>query len=247
MARAVLRRREDGDGWELACPRELEASIYLQAMTLNLWPPYSAYDGPVKLIAADPSAPGAPAPAIANQAMAAVSDATHVDQLRALARVDELTGVLNRRAFFERLDSELHRARRSKAPLTLVLYDLDQFKALNDGHGHPAGDAALRSFARILERNVRASDAVGRVGGDEFVAICDAGDAGSVVARLREAISAPFQVGADTLRIGVSIGVAIAGAPGTAEADEVAQGLLSAADQAMYVDKRGRRASGPIG
>ena len=70
MARAVLRPREDGDGWELACPRELEASIYLQAMTLNLWPPYSAYGGPVKLIAADPAAPGAPAPAFANQALA---------------------------------------------------------------------------------------------------------------------------------------------------------------------------------
>jgi pimeloyl-ACP methyl ester carboxylesterase len=70
MARAVLRPRADGNGWELACPRELEASIYLQAMTLNLWPPYSAYGGPVKLIAADPAAPGAPAPAFANQALA---------------------------------------------------------------------------------------------------------------------------------------------------------------------------------
>ena len=71
MASAVLRRRDDGDGWELACPRELEASIYLQAMTLNLWPPSAAYGGPVKMIAADPTAPGAPAPAFANQALAA--------------------------------------------------------------------------------------------------------------------------------------------------------------------------------
>ena len=70
MASAVLRRREDGDGWELACPRELEASIYLQAMTLNLWPPYAAYGGPVKMIAADPTAPAAPAPAFANRALA---------------------------------------------------------------------------------------------------------------------------------------------------------------------------------
>ena len=68
MARAVL-RQEDG-GWTLACPRELEASIYLQAMTLHLWPPYAAYGGPVKMIAADPKAPGAPAPAFANQALA---------------------------------------------------------------------------------------------------------------------------------------------------------------------------------
>jgi pimeloyl-ACP methyl ester carboxylesterase len=68
MARAVL--QPDGDGWRLSCPRELEASIYLQAMTLNLWPPYDAYGGPVKLIGADPEAPGAPAPAFANRALA---------------------------------------------------------------------------------------------------------------------------------------------------------------------------------
>jgi pimeloyl-ACP methyl ester carboxylesterase len=70
MARAVLQRDEAGDGWRLSCPRELEASIYLQAMTLNLWPPYEAYGGPVKLIGADPEAPGAPGPAFANKALA---------------------------------------------------------------------------------------------------------------------------------------------------------------------------------
>ena len=70
MARAALRRDAAGEGWTLACPRELEASIYLQAMTLNLWPPASAYGGPVKLIGADPGAPGAPGPALANRALA---------------------------------------------------------------------------------------------------------------------------------------------------------------------------------
>ena len=70
MARAVLRRDETAGHWELSCPRELEASIYLQAMTLNLWPPSDVYGGPVKMIAADPGAPGAPAPAFANQALA---------------------------------------------------------------------------------------------------------------------------------------------------------------------------------
>jgi pimeloyl-ACP methyl ester carboxylesterase len=70
MADAVLRRDGDGLGWRLACPRALEASIYLQAMSLHLWPPADAYGGPVKLIAADPTAPGAPAPAFANRALA---------------------------------------------------------------------------------------------------------------------------------------------------------------------------------
>jgi pimeloyl-ACP methyl ester carboxylesterase len=70
MARAVLQRDEAGDGWRLSCPRELEASIYLQAMTLCLWPPREVYHCPVKLIGADPAAPGAPAPALANRALA---------------------------------------------------------------------------------------------------------------------------------------------------------------------------------
>lgn len=71
MARAVLRPSPDeAGGWTLACPRELEASIYLQAMTLNLWPAPDAYGGPVKLIAADPETRGAPAPAFANRALA---------------------------------------------------------------------------------------------------------------------------------------------------------------------------------
>jgi pimeloyl-ACP methyl ester carboxylesterase len=70
MARAVLRPDATGDGWVLACPRELEASIYLQAMTLNVWPPADAYGGPVKLIAADPNARAAPGPAFANRALA---------------------------------------------------------------------------------------------------------------------------------------------------------------------------------
>lgn len=70
MARAVLRPDGERGGWTLACPRELEASIYLQAMALNLWPPSTAYGGPVKMIAADPAMPGAPAPAFANRALA---------------------------------------------------------------------------------------------------------------------------------------------------------------------------------
>jgi diguanylate cyclase (GGDEF)-like protein len=172
----------------------------------------------------------------ANQAMAAVSDATHVDQLRELARVDELTGVLNRRAFFERLDSELHRARRAKAPLTVVLYDLDQFKALNDGHGHPAGDAALRSFTRILERNVRASDAVGRVGGDEFGLVLVGAEAEDVE-RILDRVATTLEQDPPALgQIRASYGTARAPDDGwTREA------LVEAADRRLYDHKRRRQ------
>jgi diguanylate cyclase (GGDEF)-like protein len=172
----------------------------------------------------------------ANQALAAVSDAAHVDQLKALARVDELTGVLNRRAFFERLDHELHRARPGKGPVSLVMYDLDQFKALNDAHGHPAGDAALRDFTGILERNVRASDAVGRVGGDEFALIlvgADSDDVASVLGRIASTLDTdPPTIG----EVRASYGLARAPDDGwTREA------LIEAADRRLYDHKRRRQ------
>jgi diguanylate cyclase (GGDEF)-like protein len=176
----------------------------------------------------------------ANQALAAVSDAAHVDQLKELARLDGLTGALNRRAFLERLDLELQRARRSSTAVTVVMYDLDQFKALNDAHGHPAGDAALRSFTRILERNVRASDAVGRVGGDEFALIlvgADAGDAAAILDRIATTL------GDDPPAMGE-----IRASYGTARAPDdgwTRDALVEAADRRLYDHKRRRHDGHP--
>jgi diguanylate cyclase (GGDEF)-like protein len=99
----------------------------------------------------------------------------HVDRLLArlkeLARTDVLTGLLNRRAFDERLAEELDRARRTDEPFTLVLGDIDHFKAINDRHGHAAGDAALSRIADLLTEHSRSIDAVARVGGEEFALI----------------------------------------------------------------------------
>jgi diguanylate cyclase (GGDEF)-like protein len=162
------------------------------------------------------------------------------DRLLHRASHDALTGLPNREEILVHLRRAISRLDRTGAPVAVLFLDLDRFKPVNDLYGHTTGDRLLVQVSNRLERQLRATDVVGRVGGDEFVAICDAGEAGSVVARLRNAISSPFQVGADTLRIGVSIGVAVAGEPGSADADEVAQALLSAADQAMYVDKRRR-------
>jgi diguanylate cyclase (GGDEF)-like protein len=172
----------------------------------------------------------------ANHALVAVSDAAHVDQLEALARVDELTSVLNRRAFFERLDFELQRANRAKAPVSLVMFDLDQFKALNDAHGHPAGDAALRTFARILERNVRASDAVGRVGGDEFALVlvgADPVDAATILERITATLESDPPALGD---VRASFGEARSPDDGSTR-DE----LVDAADRRLYDHKRRRQ------
>ena len=87
---------------------------------------------------------------------------------QALARTDELTGLKNRRAFYEAGDTALEWARRYGHPLSLVMLDIDHFKRINDSRGHAAGDSALRGLAEVLRSNMRASDVAGRLGGEEF-------------------------------------------------------------------------------
>lgn len=102
--------------------------------------------------------------------IAATLHALHrsLDHERALATTDDVTGVPNRRAFYERASLEIERLRRAGAPLTLVFLDLDEFKGVNDRFGHRAGDEVLRGTARTLRRSLRAVDFVARLGGDEF-------------------------------------------------------------------------------
>jgi predicted signal transduction protein with EAL and GGDEF domain len=92
-----------------------------------------------------------------------------IEHEKELARTDSLTGVANRRYFFELADMEINRARRYKHPFTVVWIDLDNFKTVNDHFGHSTGDALLRSVANTLQKNIRATDIVARLGGDEFV------------------------------------------------------------------------------
>lgn len=190
----------------------------------------------------DPTSRLLPSPAMlrilrtfANQAMAAMAAAANLDKLQDLARLDDLTGALNRRAFFERFDAELDRSRRYAEPVVLVICDLDQFKAINDSHGHPAGDDALRRFTEILEQNVRSSDAVGRIGGDEFALILVGGetsDATSVLDRIRT-----------TLDEGLAGGVGVQASFGTARSPDdgtTRDELVIAADARLYDNKRSR-------
>ncbi|MFI5180243.1 MAG: GGDEF domain-containing protein [Thermoanaerobaculia bacterium] len=92
----------------------------------------------------------------------------HVEEQRLLARTDSLTGVANRRAFYERAELELSRARRFHEPLSVAYVDVDDFKRINDDLGHDAGDELLTNVAGIFQRRVRTTDLVARLGGDEF-------------------------------------------------------------------------------
>ena len=114
------------------------------------------------------------------------------DEARQLARIDPLTGLGNRRAFDEALDAELARARRAKAPLSLLVGDLDGFKEINDRHGHLVGDGCLRDAAAALRAAVRTPDLCFRWGGDEFaVLLVDADEqvAGVLATRIAKAIA----------------------------------------------------------
>jgi diguanylate cyclase (GGDEF)-like protein len=158
------------------------------------------------------------------------------EELRRIASHDPLTQLPNRRAFESTLRRELRRVDRTRTPLALLLMDLDEFKRLNDDHGHAAGDEGLREVARALVRTVRGSDHVFRWGGDEFAALLpdtDVAGAATMVERLRTAVADLETPGAD---LALSVGVAVH-APGD-PLDEDA--LLSRADAAMYAAKRER-------
>jgi diguanylate cyclase (GGDEF)-like protein len=129
-------------------------------------------------------------------------------ELERLARQDPLTGLENHRVFHEQLRREVSRARRETRPLALAVLDLDHFKAINDTHGHPQGDAVLREIARRLQAQTRDGECLARIGGEEFGWIlpgADATGALSAAERARAAIAEePFDgVGRLTMSVGV--------------------------------------------
>jgi diguanylate cyclase (GGDEF)-like protein len=153
--------------------------------------------------------------------------------------VDPLTQTFNRRGFERALARSLAYVKRYQAAAALVYVDLDEFKPVNDRHGHAAGDAVLKAVSAALQREVRASDIVARVGGDEFVVLLwntSEADALGKAAALEKAIYAtPVRWGASTMVVGASAGVALIGPLDTA-ADALAR-----ADTAMYARKMQRR------
>lgn len=165
----------------------------------------------------------------------------YAELLRA-AEYDELTGLLNRRAFHERLANALARCRRSGHRAGLLFIDVDDFKEVNDTYGHATGDAVLREVARRVSRCARGSDAIGRLGGDEFVVLAEdlaaPGDAQLIADKIVKAVSLPMTVGVNTLRVSLSIGTAVY--PHDSD-DE--RNLLKVADGAMYAAKQARKNS----
>ena len=152
--------------------------------------------------------------------------------------IDDLTGLLNRGAFDRVFSREIARADREESALTVVLFDIDHFKQVNDLHGHAAGDEALRRFSSVIAAEVRVADAAARIGGDEFAVLlpgCDRGDgrrfAERVCARLR------LVTHRDGRSVTASAGVAQFARTGARDSDQ----LLRLADQALYAAKQAGR------
>jgi diguanylate cyclase (GGDEF)-like protein len=160
------------------------------------------------------------------------------DQLYELLITDPLTGLRNRRAFQARLEDEFARALRYAEPLSLLMMDLDGLKALNDGQGHRAGDAALRGIAAAIRSGARATDVGARWGGDEFALLAPKTakqEALSLAERVRALAARGAETGAAAATI--SIGVATLDPAEPVAADQ----LLRAADAALYEAKRAGR------
>jgi diguanylate cyclase (GGDEF)-like protein/PAS domain S-box-containing protein len=157
-------------------------------------------------------------------------------QLTHQAFTDSLTGLPNRALFRDRLQHALSRREAAEGPLTVYFLDLDGFKAVNDSLGHSAGDELLVQVAHRLRQLLRASDTVARFGGDEFAILVDhlaEGDDGTGLAqRISDALQAPFDLQAEQVHVGVSVGIASRDSSATD-----AEQLLRNADLAMYQAK----------
>lgn len=160
-----------------------------------------------------------------------------LDLAQRLARADALTGLDNRRAFIERLQHGLALAAREHRPLTLAYLDVDDFKGVNDAHGHAVGDQVLRLVARTLLKSLRRTDAVGRLGGDEFAVLLpntDRAGAEHLIAKTREALYYAFRT--ESARPTFSIGAVTFMEPAPD-----AERAVSVADALMYqVKARGK-------
>ena len=158
-------------------------------------------------------------------------------QLKHLALSDHLTGLANRAHFERVLEAEFARAVRQDEPFTLLLLDLDGFKAVNDGFGHPAGDETLKEISQRLLTQVRAGDVLARLGGDEFGIVMRDGPteaAQALARRIVRAVSQPIRLSTgDEVGVGVSVGMA-------AYANDVmsVRKLVTQADQALYEAKK---------
>jgi diguanylate cyclase (GGDEF)-like protein len=165
-------------------------------------------------------------------------DETFQRQMYESALRDGLTKIFNKKYFLDRLESEFAYAVRHRTPLSLVMFDIDHFKKINDSHGHLAGDYALSTLAKVVSDTIRQEDVFARYGGEEFAVICrgiDLSGAQAFGERIRRCVdSQAYLYNGVDIKVTVSVGVAAVPEVGMKEPME----LLGAADDALYQAKR---------
>jgi diguanylate cyclase (GGDEF)-like protein len=194
----------------------------LGSLTLGSRYPQAYKDGQIKLLEQ-----------LAVQITPPIANSQLYAQAREKARLDELTGLFNRRHFDERLREEINRQTRYGGAFSLIMLDLDSFKAYNDVYGHPAGDTLLQDIGVLIKKAIRTSDQAFRYGGDEFAALLPQTDTDSayhVAERIRQEVAAHAQ--ARSTGVTCSVGISSCPSDGNLPAD-----LISAADSALYHSK----------
>ncbi len=180
---------------------------------------------------------------LADQAAVAISNASLHQIISRKAYSDTVTGLPNRRALDERLEKEIQQARRTNAPFTLVMMDLDGFKAVNDTYGHALGDQVLRVFFNFMAQGLRATDFLARYGGDELTLLMSQTGLQAallVTDKITENLKKFFFTAPDGKRIKLSVSGGIAMYPNNGNS---AAELLRAADEALYRAKKHKRGS----
>jgi len=161
------------------------------------------------------------------------------ERILELANTDALTGVLNRRAFMDRMEEEVHRSMRRQEPFALIMVDIDYFKKINDAYGHQAGDLALKKVSHLLADSIRPYDLTARYGGEEFI-LCLPGTTGSQAGAAAERIRC--SVASETIELSgqskpvqltASFGVAVFSLGG----DDSVDAVIKRADDALYKAK----------
>jgi diguanylate cyclase (GGDEF)-like protein/PAS domain S-box-containing protein len=225
-------READQNGWNL------DEGARVRADGSQFWASAMISPLPRNEPGLEPDDPDAPAYCMVLRDISDKRDA--VETRRKSAFCDHLTGVANRRAFFEAAELELQRNRRAPRPTALVLIDADHFKHVNDRHGHPGGDAVLRQLGLVLTATFRQVDVVARVGGEEFAVLLPSSTlegAAAVAERLRQLVQAQ-RVPFDGSHVEFTVSAGVAACDG---ADLDLDVLMKRADQALYAAKAGGR------
>jgi diguanylate cyclase (GGDEF)-like protein len=154
------------------------------------------------------------------------------------ASCDPLTGLFNRRGFSEATGRMIEREAKAGRPVTVMIFDIDHFKSINDRFGHPAGDEVLKLFATVIQNSLRITDLTGRIGGEEFAALlpCSLEEAMQAAERVRQNF-AGCGIEVDDAPVATTVSIGVSGGPAGTELDV----LLAAADTALYQAKRGGR------